>query len=236
MLCPSCGSELIPGANFCPMCGAPAAAATKTKSTTGPSWSYDSYGTHDAASAGPTPVASGDTSYSYNPGGTGNTGTYGTTGTVNYDASEWPGASPRKQRRVLGPYSTSSEGFPMPMGMLVWSIIMIFMSGALGIISTVFCVLARLEKTREGYDRKIRIARVVNIVATMVFVIMFLVAGVGGCAALILSEDSDFMNSIDGIVQEYEGDSDSSGGGDSDSDSGGDALAELLEQLGSNSD
>ena len=169
------------------MCGTPVASTSQT---------YNSYGSYDAVNAGPTPIDPYDSDYAYNPGGSSSTGSYGTTGSINYDTNEWSQSSSPKKKPVIGPYGTTTNSFPMPTGMLVWSIIMIFFSGALGLIATIFCVLAKFDTTREGYERKIKIARMLNIIGTAVVILMFFVAGSSGCVALLAS-DSDFMSYLE---------------------------------------
>ena len=71
------------------------------------------------------------------------------------------------------PVYAQQSRFQIPTGMLVWSIISIFLCTIPGIIAAVLTVLAKDATSQEDYDNKIRIAKILNIVSLVIFIIAF---------------------------------------------------------------
>lgn len=98
---------------------------------------------------------------------------------------------PMPQVAYQQPYGTPPSG-QLSTGMLVWSIINIFLCTVLGVIALVFTVMAKGSPNGEDEQSKLKTAKILNIIATIggvlsiIITIIYVVvvfAAVGGIAS-----------------------------------------------------
>ena len=82
---------------------------------------------------------------------------------------------PMPQMPYQQPYGTPPSG-QLSTGMLVWSIINIFLCTILGVIALVFTFMAKGAPTGEDEQSKLKTAKILNIIATIGGVLSIIIA------------------------------------------------------------
>ena len=109
---------------------------------------------------------------------------------------------------VASNYSANGQyAFEMPVGMLVWSIIMTLIgSKILGIVSIVFSAIARSRPTVREYQNSIKVAKICNIVNVVLVVLLILALFGFGCLAVTMGVTATDPSVLDGYDFSNSGD------------------------------
>lgn len=120
--------------------------------------------------------------------------------TNNYQYSD--GSTVAPNQTAGGQYA-----FEMPVGLLVWSIIMTLIgSKILGIVSIVFSAIARSRPTVREYENSIKVAKICNIVNVVLVVLLILAVFGFGCLAVTMGVTGAEAGAFDGYSFNYDGD------------------------------
>jgi uncharacterized Zn finger protein (UPF0148 family) len=104
-------------------------------------------------------------------------------------ATDQPHATgqPRAYSPQYQPYYPQPT-FTIRSGMLVWSIFCIFFFAPLGIAGLVLTVNAKNARTQAEFDNSMKTAQICNLIATVLFVVMFYLLMAIACAGVVMDE------------------------------------------------